>query len=121
MISVQKMLNEDKIRDYVLLLGLFFITVFTRVPFGSRLLYHWDSIQFALALKKYDITLHQPHPPGYFLYVMLGRLFNLFINDANTVFVSMSIIFSGLTIVAIYYLGKEMYDKKIAILAALIA
>jgi hypothetical protein len=78
-------------------------------------------VQFALALKKYDITVHQPHPPGYFLYVMLGRLLNLFINDANTVFVSISLIFSGLTIVAIYYLGKEIYDKKIAILAALIA
>ena len=121
MISVQKMLNEDKIRDYVFLLGLFFITVFTRVPFGSRLLYHWDSIQFALALKKYDITLHQPHPPGYFFYVMLGRLLNLLINDANTVFVSISVIFSGLAVAAIYHLGKEIFDKNIGVIAAAIA
>jgi hypothetical protein len=80
-----------------------------------------DSGQFALALEKYDITVHQPHPPGYFLYVMLGRLLYLFINDANTVFVSISVIFSGLTVVAIYYIGKDVYDKKIGIIAALIA
>jgi 4-amino-4-deoxy-L-arabinose transferase-like glycosyltransferase len=91
------------------------------VPFTSKLLYHWDSVQFALALDKYDITVHQPHPPGYFLYVMLGRLLHLFISDANTVFVSISVIFSGLTVVTIYYLGKEIYDRKIGILAALIA
>ena len=107
--------------DLLLPLSLFFITIITRIPWTSKLLYHWDSVQFALALKKYDITLHQPHPPGYFLYVMLGRLLNLFIKDANTIFVSISIVFSAFTVVAIYYLAKEMYDKKIAILASLIA
>ena len=100
---------------------LFLLTIITRIPFTSKLLYHWDSVQFALALDKYDITVHQPHPPGYFLYVMLGRLLHLFINDANTVFVSISIIFSGLIVVAVYYLGKEVFDRKIGILAALIA
>jgi hypothetical protein len=87
----------------------------------SKLLYHWDSVQFALALENYDITVHQPHPPGYFLYVMLGRFINLFVQDANTTFVSMSILFSGLAVVTIYFLGKEIFDKRTSILAALIA
>ena len=99
----------------------FLITVITRIPFTSRLLYHADSVHFALALEKYDITLHQPHPPGYFLYVMLGRLLNLFIEDANAVFVVISVIFSGLAVVAIYFLGREIYDNKIGVLAAAIA
>jgi len=100
---------------------LFIFTILTRLLFTSKLLYHWDSVQFALALKKYDITVHQPHPPGYFLYVMLGRLLNLFISDANTVFVSISIIFSGLAVTAIYYLGREIFNKKIGLMAATIA
>lgn len=100
---------------------LFIITIITRIPFTSKFLFHGDSVHFALALEKYDITTHQPHPPGYFLYVMLGRLLNLFIGDANTVFVIISIIFSGLTVVAIYYLGKEMFDRKTGIIAALFA
>src|SRR4030042_5173794 len=112
--------KKDKY-NILLPLFLFLLTIITRIPFTSKLLYHWDSVQFALALDKYDITAHQPHPPGYFLYVMLGRLLHLFINDANTVFVSISVFFSGLTVVAIYYLGKEMYNKKTAILSALIA
>jgi len=100
---------------------LFFITIITRIPFTSKLLYHMDSVHFALALEKYNITVHQPHPPGYFLYVMLGRLLNLFIRDANTVFVSISVIFSGLAVVAIYHLGKEIYDRKAGLIAAAIA
>jgi hypothetical protein len=102
-------------------LSLFLVTIVSRVPFTSKLLYSADSTQFALALKDYDVTIHQPHPPGYFLYVMLGRLFNLFISDANTVFVVISIIFSGFSVVVIYCLCKEMFEEKTALIAAALA
>lgn len=114
--------DKSRLNDNLLFpFSLFLLTIITRIPFTSKLLYHMDSVQFALALEKYDITVHQPHPPGYFLYVMLGRLLNFFIKDANTVFVSISIIFSGLTVVAVYYLGKELFDKKIGLLAGVLA
>jgi hypothetical protein len=80
-----------------------------------------DSVHFALALDKYDVSLHQPHPPGYFLYIMLGRFINLFISDQNSVFIFISIIFSALTVVFVYYLGHEMFDKKTGVLAAAFA
>ena len=80
-----------------------------------------DSIQFALALEQFDVTVHQPHPPGYFLYVMLGRLFNIFIGDPNSTFVAISILFSALTVVVVYYLGIELFDSKCALIAALFA
>src|SRR4030043_931374 len=96
----------------------FFLGVITRVPFTSRMLLHMDSCQFALALEKFDITVHQPHPPGYFLYVMMGRILHLFIADANTVFVSISVFFSGLTVACVYLLGKEGFERKIGIGAA---
>ena len=32
-----------------------------------------DSINFALGLRHYDVALHQPHPPGYPVYIALGR------------------------------------------------
>jgi hypothetical protein len=99
----------------------FFLGIATRVPFTSRLLLNMDSCQFALALEKFDITVHQPHPPGYFLYIMLGRMLNLFIADPNAVFVSISVFSSGLTVAGIYHLGKEMFVRKIGVVAALLA
>ncbi len=100
---------------------LFLVTVISRMPFSSRFLYHMDSVHFALALDDYNIALHQPHPPGYFFYIMFGRLLRLFVSDANTIFVSISILFSGLTIVAVYYFGRKLFGKKTGLLAALIA
>lgn len=100
---------------------LFLLTVVSRLPFTSAYLYQMDSGHFALALADYDLKLHQPHPPGYFLYVMLGRLVHLLIPDANTTFVLIGILFSGLTVVTIYYLGMEMFDKRTGTVAAFIA
>ncbi len=42
--------------------------------YRARMLYNWDAVQFALALGEYDVVKHQPHPPGYILYVALARL-----------------------------------------------
>ena len=33
-----------------------------------------DSINFALGLRQFDVALHQPHPPGYPVYIALGRV-----------------------------------------------
>ena len=68
-------------------------TALTRFVFRSRYLYDIDSVNFALALKRFDPSVHQPHPPGYFLYVCLGRLVNLFFHDANAALVAISIVF----------------------------
>ena len=59
--------------DWVLALLLAGLTVATRLPFRARLLPTWDAVQFALALTEYDIVKHQPHPPGYVLYVAVVR------------------------------------------------
>ncbi len=80
-----------------------------------------DSGHFALAMERYDITVHQPHPPGYFLYVMLGRLLNYLVRDANTTLVSLSVASSALTVVTVFYLGKELFDAKTGFIAAAFA
>jgi len=34
----------------------------------------WDSVQFALGIRDFNLWKHQPHPPGYPLYIFLARL-----------------------------------------------
>src|SRR5690242_20454093 len=58
--------------DVTLALGLAVVTLLSRWPYRARMLYNWDAVQFALALREFDIAKHQPHPPGYLLYVALG-------------------------------------------------
>jgi hypothetical protein len=97
---------------------LFIVTVISRLPFRSALLYDQDSVQFALGIRQYDVYLHQPHPPGYFLYVMAGRVINFFLQDANSSLLLLSIIGSGLTVFAVYHLGTVVFDRQTGLWAA---
>ena len=56
----------------------------TRLPFMTSTLYAFDSANFALAVRDfYNVAFHQPHPPGYPLYVGIGRAIDVFVHDAN--------------------------------------
>jgi MFS family permease len=94
--------------------------VLTRFIFRSHYLYDIDSVNFALALDHFDPTVYQPHPPGYFLYVCLGRLANAIFNDANTALVAISIAASAAAVVLIYFLTENWFGRKAALFAGLI-
>jgi hypothetical protein len=94
------------------------LTVVSRLPYRARMLYNWDGVQFALALNEYDVVKHQPHPPGYILYVALGRLVNHGLNDPTATYVGLAVAFSGLTTFVVYYLGRVIYDRATALAAA---
>ncbi len=82
------------------------------------MLYNWDAVQFALALREYDVVKHQPHPPGYILYVALGRLVNAWLDNPTAAYVTLAVVFSGLTTFVVYYLARAIYDRGTALAAA---
>ncbi len=53
-------------------LGALFIAL--HLPFLPPTLEDLDSINFALGVRHYDISQHQPHPPGYPLYIGAAKL-----------------------------------------------
>ena len=75
-------------------------------------------MQFALALNEYDVLKHQPHPPGYILYVVLGRIVNAWLHDPTASYVALAVAFSGLTTFVVYYLALAVYDRTTALAAA---
>jgi 4-amino-4-deoxy-L-arabinose transferase-like glycosyltransferase len=104
--------------DYAWAAGLSILTILSRLPYRARMLYNWDAVQFALALGEYDIEKHQPHPPGYILYVLMGRLLNAWLDDPNAAYVALAVLASGLTTFMVYLLARAMHDRVTAILAA---
>src|SRR5918996_5102631 len=44
------------------------------LPFLAPSLEDIDSINFALGLREFNVAKHQPHPPGYPIYIALGRM-----------------------------------------------
>ena len=104
--------------DYVLAGSLGLLTMLSRLPYRARMLYNWDSVQFALALREYDVVKHQPHPPGYILYVGLGRVVNAWLEDPTAAYVVLAVVYSALTTVVVYLLAREIYDRATALAAA---
>ncbi len=92
----------------------------SRFAFRSHYLYDLDSVNFALALERFDTSVHQPHPPGYFLYICLGRLVNVICQDANTAFVTISIAASCAAVAVIYLLTDEWFGRRAAMFAGLL-
>jgi len=84
-------------------------TALTRFVFRSRFLYDLDSVNLALALQRFDPFVHQPHPPGYFLYVRLGMLSNAIFHDANRALVAISILASCGTVAMIHRLASAWF------------
>jgi Protein O-mannosyl-transferase TMEM260-like len=99
-------MNFRQVRDSAILIA---VTVLTRCAFRSHFLYDIDSVNFALALQRFDPVVHQPHPPGYFLYVCLGKLSNSIFHDANTGLVAISILASCGTVVMIHRLASAWF------------
>jgi hypothetical protein len=94
------------------------LTILSRLPYRARMLYNWDAVQFALALREYDVVKHQPHPPGYILYVGLGRLVNAYVDNPTATYVLLAVAFSGLTTFVVYLLARAVYDRSTALVAA---
>lgn len=98
------------------------VGIVTRIPFRSQILHHWDSVNFALAMEHFDVRLHQPHPPGTFvIYILLGRLFNLFLHDPNASLVWLSVMLSGLGVAALFLLAEEWFGLEVGLTTALLA
>lgn len=106
--------------DFIIPLTLGLLVIITRIPFTSQFLYEWDSVNYALAFENYNIQQQQPHPPGYLLYVALGKAVNYIFNDPNTSMIILSIIFSALSVILVYFMAKEIFSRKIGIISALL-
>ena len=104
--------------DVAVSAGLALVTLASRWPHRARMLYNWDAVQFALALREFDIAKHQPHPPGYVLYVGLGRLMNATLGDPTQAYVTLAMVFSAATTFIVYWLARALYDRVTATAAA---
>jgi len=90
-----------------------------RMLLRSNYLDDWDSVQFVLALQNYSIVYHQPHPPGYPVYIFLGRAANMLLANGQLSLTVMSAIFGSLCLIPTYLLSRELFEERTAAVAAI--
>ncbi len=92
--------------------------VCTRWATAPRLLYYFDSANFALSLERFDPTLHQPQPPGYPFFVLLIRLIHLWVASPEKVLLVAGLLAAGAATVLIRFLAADLFGRPAGVLAA---
>src|SRR5438309_9492015 len=101
--------------------GLVIIAVATRIPFMTNTLYAFDSANYALAVRDfYNVAFHQPHPPGYPLYVLFARAIDLVVQDANRSLVLEGIAWSAVAVACSIGLARALFGRTAGLLAGVL-
>ncbi len=99
---------------------LFVLALGMRLPFQTTVLYHWDSVLYALALADFNVAESRPHPPGYPFYVATARVAQLVLHDANASLVAVSLASGALAVALTYLVGRALYGRGVGGGAALL-
>ena len=88
-------------------------------PFRSQTFYDWDAVQMALGAGHFDVTRHQPHPPGYPLWIALLKLTAFLEPDLNLAQILLAQAFTAVSGVVVFDLGRRLSGPLTGACAAL--
>lgn len=88
-----------------------------RLPFLPPTLEDIDSVNFDLGVHHYDPVHHQPHPPGFPVYIFLARLVHPWFDIHAAGLAFMSALFGALAVVPLYLLLRRLTSRTEAALA----
>ena len=97
------------------LCGLF---VVTRLPLYMEHFFNTDAVQLGLALDRFDLPQHQPHPPGYLLYVLLARGLHALGATPEHAYQLLATLMSALGIAGTYLLATRLFSRRAGVIAA---
>jgi hypothetical protein len=96
------------------------VALVARLATGAAGPTDWDSSQYAAAIARFDVTHGRPQPPGYFLYVVAGRLVHATgigtVDSLVLVSAMASALAAGLVVVA----GRDLGGRWVGVAAGLL-
>jgi hypothetical protein len=75
---------------------------------AARSPWDWDEVLFIGAVRAYDVTKHHPHPPGFPLFVVLGKAATFVTGDAFRGLQAITIIAACVLVPALFLLAREI-------------
>ncbi len=112
--------SENRPKELGIIIILCLIGIVSRVIAIHESLWEWDDILFAHAMHEYDLERNIPHPPGFPVFIMMGRLAYALFKNEHHALVAVNILFASLLAPALYFLFREIFkDTWIALTGAL--
>lgn len=107
-------------RDVFICLFFFSITFFSRIYLVEKYQSHWDGPQYSIAIFKYSFSQQTPAPPGYPLYIGMGKIFNYLISNPHYSLLFESALFTSIGTSLMYLFGKELGGRRAGLIASVI-
>jgi hypothetical protein len=93
---------------FIVTLALYF---FTRSPGLDE----WDSVQFAMGVRAFDMWKHHPHPPGYPLFILFGWLADRLFGVGPVLSLHFASAAGGAAFVAVWFLIiRSQFTERLA-------
>ncbi len=93
-------------------------SIVLRLPTTTRLPLTWDGVQYLLGVLHYDLALHQPHPPGYFLYVFGAKALHAAGMSPHAALLAVTMLSGALMAMVLVWWAGRMEGRHAAIAAA---
>ncbi len=96
------------------------IVLLVRIVTAPRTPWENDEFLFAEAVRKFEPLRYHPHPPGYPLFILLGKVFAVVIHDPWRALVVLNIVLAPIGFIALNRaLRKWIDDEQVAVAASL--
>jgi Dolichyl-phosphate-mannose-protein mannosyltransferase len=103
--------QQSLIKSVLLFFAAFALYFFTHSPALDEI----DAVQFAMGVRLFDVWHHQPHPPGYLLFIFLGWLgTKLFHTGPESSLYCVSALGGGLFIAAWFSIIRVQFSERLA-------
>ncbi len=90
----------------------------TRIPFFAKTLFEFDSMNYAIALFRFDLMQETPHFPGYLLHVGIAQLLLYLTHNVNDAYVLESFLLSIGSVLLVWYAVRLVAGRAMAFGAA---
>jgi hypothetical protein len=80
----------------------------TRLLAVSRTIWDWDEALFLLGMRDFNVAQHHPHPPGFPLFIVAGRMVRMIVADDFRSLQVVATVASMLLFPAIFLLAREL-------------
>jgi 4-amino-4-deoxy-L-arabinose transferase-like glycosyltransferase len=89
------------------------------LAFMSQSFDEGDAFNFALGLVRYDVSAHQPHPPGYPVYIFIASIPYSVTNTPLFSLTLVSALSGALTLIPTYATAKRLFNHETALFSTL--
>src|SRR6185503_6486617 len=92
--------------------GLALAFLLLHLPYLPSSLEDLDSVNFALGVRDYDVARHQPHPPGYPVFIALAKAVHVIVPSEAAALALVSVIAGAIGVLALGLLFRHLEGDR---------